>query len=1153
MSRFSSKVNSINFGKPRLFSPAHVRDLTERGTIARQKTANDLKDFNFDSSSSFRYDAPGAGLRSTQQLNVDWSDFACHTFFNSAEVNVNISFNQIIDFYPFDGTRKEIDDFLDSLTGFERYIYDLFPKNKGYLKFENNSYIEVNDYSGLNYPELSRNKKGENVLDPELSSIEFDFHLNLPGVANDNQIVAQKIQDSTYGITLAISQSASTTEADFLFKILSGSSELSVSSSLQKDQFNHIVAQYNRNTGEEKLYLYVNQVLTTTSSNRIEIGTLDFKEASLYIGSGSEVTGLTPVQTLSGSIDEFRVFHAARSKDEITKYSKQNVFASENLKLYFKFNEPTGSLGSSATNQTVLDSSGNSLHSFITNYDASLRNTSSLSSSPLENENLLYNPVLFPAYDQIVSINQELLSSASNYDLVNPNLITKLVPAHYFEEGNAEFGFDDENGTIGDEISEDGIPGQLRLGTAQVLSMFLYVWAKYFDEMKLFHEHFANLLYVDYNKDNNVPDQMLPHIFEYYNIDLPSLFSNSSFEQFINGENYKDGYSLASNSLSNVQNEIWRRILINLPQILKSKGTVDAVKELIRTIGINPDNNFRIREYGGQTERGLEKLRQFKSEVATMLDFSGSISNSTTTDGLGFGTDKPHIISGYLSSSRVEVGSPEPIGTFVNKAEYPPHGISNNQNDGLWTSGSWGIETYFTLPYLTTGSHFVSQSLFRNQVTGAFGGQVANGQGLVSNLIVTSGTIENKSGSIKFYFNPLSGSSITPLQLEITGVNVYDKNQWYAGVSYDNAYPSASIDLYLGRQSYGQLAEFYSTSSLYLQPSINTNVMQLISSEYNSSGSFIVVGSQSIDTDGTDVYFLNKSSLSDNFRWTDFSGKLSNLKFWSKNITEEEAKERTRSFKSLGVENPKLNFGFVTIESGSFEKLRLDITTDQPVTRSNSSGEISLIDFSQNGKNASGAGFEASKEVIKPEQFYFSMISPRIDEATTANKIRVRSLLKQNDIEIKNAEYAPYYELPPAEEPLDDVRFAIDFSIIDALNEDIIKMFATFDELDEALGDPSNLHGADYPDLEVMRDIYFNRLVDKINLKSFFEFFKWFDTSMGMFIEQIIPRKTRFLGINYVIEPHMLERSKFEHKSSEQHLDHANKYFSTTTIVGDIE
>lgn len=70
----------------------------------------------------------------------------------------------------------------------------------------------------------------------------------------------------------------------------------------------------------------------------------------------------------------------------------------------------------------------------------------------------------------------------------------------------------------------------------------------------------------------------------------------------------------------------------------------------------------------------------------------------------------------------------------------------------------------------------------------------------------------------------------------------------------------------------------------------------------------------------------------------------------------------------------------------------------------------------------------------------------------------------------------------------------------------------------------------------MLRDLYFNRLTDKVNLKGFFEFFKWFDTNIGSFISQLVPRKTAYLGTNFIIESHMLERPKYDYKFDDVYL-----------------
>jgi hypothetical protein len=128
------------------------------------------------------------------------------------------------------------------------------------------------------------------------------------------------------------------------------------------------------------------------------------------------------------------------------------------------------------------------------------------------------------------------------------------------------------------------------------------------------------------------------------------------------------------------------------------------------------------------------------------------------------------------------------------------------------------------------------------------------------------------------------------------------------------------------------------------------------------------------------------------------------------------------------------------------------------------------------------------------------------------------------------------HQVSLSETPSDSAKLSIDFSIVDTLDQDIMTIFGSLDELNNILGDPELMFASSYKELDVIREIYFNKLERKINLKSFFEFYKWFDTNIGTFVEQLVPRKTRYLGTNYVIESHFLERSKFQYQFEDIYL-----------------
>ena len=139
----------------------------------------------------------------------------------------------------------------------------------------------------------------------------------------------------------------------------------------------------------------------------------------------------------------------------------------------------------------------------------------------------------------------------------------------------------------------------------------------------------------------------------------------------------------------------------------------------------------------------------------------------------------------------------------------------------------------------------------------------------------------------------------------------------------------------------------------------------------------------------------------------------------------------------------------------------------------------------------------------------------------------------QKDINIEqfNALKAPVRNIRPDIATFDDTRFSIEVSAVRALNEDIVLIMSSLDFFDEAIGAPELQFAVSYPELEKLRRIYFNRLDGKLNFKTLFEFFKWFDDSLSLMIERLIPRHTNFLGINFVIESHLLERNKNAYSS----------------------
>lgn len=1139
----SNKSIILNTNRPGFFTPSARRSSQDSTLAAAQVKERLFKSFentNLQSTSSFRY-GDKVGLVSTQQLPFDYSKYENHTFFHSAIAKTNEAFDKIINYYPFDGNNKIIEDYEDGLTGFEKYVLDSFPKNVGYLVFSGTqkgettggTHISINDSAGSEYIDLASLKTGKTLLNPGKDAFSFEFFINVPEQSNDNQILFQKKGKNSIakGITLALSHSLDTSKCDLIFGITSGSSNLYVTSSLEKGKFNHVFVGYDK-INDQKIHIIKNGDKNTkkSSSNSIEFDDLAYPQTNFLIGSGSalrlngESILFTPQQTLSCSLDELRYYRSFVDIEDIKKNKNKNLEFNKNdlskkLIFYYKFNEPYGSYDG---NDIVLDSSGNSFNTSIKNFHINNRLTSSLL-LPVKQENFNRNPVLFPDFDKVVSLNDQLMTTASLYDDYNPNLITKLVPGHYFEEGNLEEDFNKVLGTFNDlKLTGGDKPGTPQIKSSQQLTIFLLVWAKFFDELKLFVDAFSKLKNLSYDEFDSIPDALLRKAGEMQGMKLPALFKGSNINQLFEGVDLNKDPVKSQKPLIEIQNLIWKRILASLPFIKSTKGTINSVKSVFRSAGIDPENLFLIREYGGSFERRIDNIREKKKDIIKLLKFSGSLSQEPSIlDSQGRPNNKPTLKSGYLSASRVEPGYPF---------------LTNTTSDGLFTTSSFTIEGQYKFNINTANP--TTQSLMRLHVTGSsFSSQY---ESAITNLIYN-----NNSKNLTLFFvdapNPGNTTPFNKNELVLKNIDLFDSDLWNIsfGFSTTKNTTSGSVFLRAGKSFGGKIEKYFHTSSFFekvVDSGSPTTLFSNIDSQHNTSGTFIAIGSQSLGG-GSHNTFINDSSIDSFYKHTDFSGELGSIRLWSKNITEKEWKSHLRNPLNIGTSDPKKSYLFEKDKSGSFEKLRLFTDTKQKTTASDNIGKFRYFDFSHNNIHLEGEGFESNKNLVGTEYTIFDTISPYFDLSIADKKVRVRSL-SDNSRKEENpyALTTPIYEVFPGEKTLDDPRFSIEMSTMKGLNDNIVKIFSDYDFFETGLGKTNLIFGDRYPDFIQMRKLYFENVLEELDIGKYRELFKWIDSSFTDIVGGLLPHTTKFMGINFVYENHMLERNRFRYLYDEIYL-----------------
>lgn len=182
--------------------------------------------------------------------------------------------------------------------------------------------------------------------------------------------------------------------------------------------------------------------------------------------------------------------------------------------------------------------------------------------------------------------------------------------------------------------------------------LFVNMIAHYFDTLWLYIKHFNDKYAQDEHPDFGISKDLLVHMANNYGWKLNESqklkdlwFNFFGYDEMkkLKRTNINDtSYALPS---SDYTKAIWKRILLNLPKILKSKGTDRSVKALVSAYGI-PASQFFIREFGGvgnqdtRPKHKEEKLiryldlqldEYFEVPFIQFSDYTGSLSYPTST------------------------------------------------------------------------------------------------------------------------------------------------------------------------------------------------------------------------------------------------------------------------------------------------------------------------------------------------------------------------------------------------------------------------------------------------------------------------------------------------------------------------------------------
>ena len=177
-----------------------------------------------------------------------------------------------------------------------------------------------------------------------------------------------------------------------------------------------------------------------------------------------------------------------------------------------------------------------------------------------------------------------------------------------------------------DRYNQDSLKNNLPLhvqGDTQnnVFLDFMDMVGQQFDEVWSYLRHFTDI------------NERIPKVSEGISKDIVKEVAKSLGFEVNNGNDLvilptyllgkaNDGSALNESPSETITEEIWKRILSNMPFFLKTKGTARAIKGLINCYGI-PSSILRIREYGGPDLNDRVSY-EIKRKFTYALDFKSS-------------------------------------------------------------------------------------------------------------------------------------------------------------------------------------------------------------------------------------------------------------------------------------------------------------------------------------------------------------------------------------------------------------------------------------------------------------------------------------------------------------------------------------------------
>ena len=293
-------------------------------------------------------------------------------------------------------------------------------------------------------------------------------------------------------------------------------------------------------------------------------------------------------------------------------------------------------------------------------------------------------------------------------------------------------------------------------------------------------------------------------------------------------------------------------------------------------------------------------------------------------------------------------------------------------------------------------------------------------------------------------------------------------------------------------------------------------------------------------TPTTNIYFASSSIFNGNL-YTPLSGSLQEIRYYTNPINENIFKDYVMNPHS--IEGNSLNSGpnELVFRASLGGELYTGSTSIHPKVTGSwipTSSFTSDSDFYFN-----------STPIFVPNTEYFFYDQPI---AGIKNAVSDKIRLENNTIPPGNT-LSPFRRLEQVTEASSSYTpninyLEVAFSPQNEINEDIMDQLGFFN-IGDYIGDPAErFSGTSYPNLDNLRNAYFEKYTKNYNLVDFIRLIKFFDNSLFKMIKDFVPARTS-LASGIVIKQHLLERNKYP----QPQMEWEDVTYTGSIEIGDIE